>query len=193
MPDDRLRDTRERWSGISLPLMRYDSLSNPVIFLQPPGTKCYAFPKTTTWNWVPRLRKLLKMALLVCLAIAAFPAAIAIMISFWIWSVNAEADKFYRDHPLLGEMRAVEKQSTNNSEAARAVFLKIVPPGTDRQSAITMLRKETLNCQGAIGPLLTCQTMSPSGLGQLQWILYLDFDADERLTDARIAIWSIFL
>jgi hypothetical protein len=56
-----------------------------------------------------------------------------------------------------------------------------------------MLRKETLNCQGDIGPLLTCQTMSPGGLGQLQWILYVDFDADGRLSDARIAIWSIFL
>jgi hypothetical protein len=101
--------------------------------------------------------------------------------------------KFYREHPLLGEMRAVENQSTNNSAAAREVFLKIIPPGTDRQAAIAMLRKEMLNCQGAISPLLTCQTMSPGGLGQVQWIVYLDFDADERLTDARIAIWSIFL
>jgi hypothetical protein len=50
-------------------------------------------PKTTIWNWVPRLRKFLKMALLVCLAIAALPAAMAIMIFFWIWSGNAEADK----------------------------------------------------------------------------------------------------
>jgi hypothetical protein len=139
------------------------------------------------------LRKFLKTALLVCLAIAALPAAMAIMIFLWIWSANAEADKFYREHPLLGEMRAAEKQSTNNSAAAREVFLRIVPPGTDRQAAITMLRKETLNCQGDIGPLLTCQTMSPGGLGQLQWILYVDFDADGRLSDARIAIWSIFL
>jgi hypothetical protein len=139
------------------------------------------------------LRKFLKIALLVCLAIAAIPAAMIIMIWLWIWQVNAAADEFYREHPLLGEMRAAEKMSTNGSAPAREAFLKIVPPGTDREAVIAMLRKETLNCQGAVGPLLTCQTMSPGGLGHKQWTLYLDFDADGRLSDARIAIWNIFL
>ncbi|MEH2586705.1 hypothetical protein [Bradyrhizobium sp. AZCC 1721] len=140
-----------------------------------------------------RLRKFLKIALLVCLALAAIPAAMYITLWLWIWYETAKADEFYRDHRLLGEMRAAEKESTNNSVPAREAFLKIVPLGTDREAAIAVLRKETLNCQGIVGPVLTCQTMSPNGFGSKQWIVYLDFDADGRLSDARIAIWNIFL
>jgi hypothetical protein len=35
--------------------------------------------------------------------------------------------------------------------------------------------------------------MSPNVVGYKQWIVDLEFDADEHLSDARVAIWNIFL
>jgi hypothetical protein len=35
--------------------------------------------------------------------------------------------------------------------------------------------------------------MSPNVVGYKQWIVDLEFDADGHLSDARVAIWNIFL
>lgn len=89
-------------------------------------------------------------------------------------------------------MRAVEKESTNDSSPAREALLKTVPLGTTREATLAVLRKEKLGCQDTAGPT-TCGTMSPNVLGHKQWMINLEFDGDGRLSEARIAIWNIFL
>jgi hypothetical protein len=68
----------------------------------------------------------------------------------------------------------------------------MVPLGTDRDAAMVMLRKEKLDCRGVAAPI-TCGATSPNVLGLKQWMINLEFDTDGRLSDARIAIWNIFL
>ena len=140
---------------------------------------------------VSPVRQFVRTALVLVLAIMALPAALFVAAWLWLWAQNAKVDSFYREHRLLGEMRAVEKESTNNSVPAREALLKTIPLGTDRAAAIALLSKETLHCQGA-GPV-NCQTLSANVLGYKQWIIDLEFDRDERLSNARVAIWNIFL
>jgi hypothetical protein len=138
------------------------------------------------------MRKFVRIALLVCLVVAAVPAAL--LASFWLWNwyQTAQVERFYRENRLLGAMRAEQRDSANDSAPAREALLKIVPLGTDREAAIALLRKENLGCQGVAGPI-NCQTMTPNVLGYKQWILDLEFDADGRLSNAHVAIWNIFL
>ena len=141
---------------------------------------------------VSPVRQFVRTALVLVLAIMALPAALFVAAWLWLWAQNAKVDSFYREHRLLGEMRAVEKESTNNSVPAREALLKTIPLGTDRAAAIALLSKETLHCQGIAGPV-NCQTLSANVLGYKQWIIDLEFDGDERLSNARVAIWNIFL
>jgi hypothetical protein len=138
------------------------------------------------------LRKFVKGALLVCLAVTAVLIVLVASLSLWTWYKTAQVENFYRENRLLGKMRAGQMDSTNDSAPARKALLEIVPLGTDREAAIAVLRKENLGCQGIAGPI-TCQTMSPSVLGYKQWIVDLEFDADGHLSKARVAIWNIFL
>jgi hypothetical protein len=138
------------------------------------------------------VRKFAKIALVVCLTVLSVPAALYSFVWLWVWYKTAEVDSFYQEHRLLGEMRAGEKESTNNSAPAREALLKIVPLGTDGETALAVLHNERLDCRGNAGPI-NGQTMSPNVLGYKQWILDLEFDADDRLSNARVAIWNIFL
>ncbi|WFU15918.1 hypothetical protein [Bradyrhizobium sp. CB3481] len=140
---------------------------------------------------VSPVRQFVRTALVILLALMALPAALFVTAWLWFWYQTAEVDSFYREHRLLGEMRAAEKQSTNNSEPARDVLLKAMPLGTDRAAAIALLRKEKLDCQGA-GPV-NCQALTANVLGSKQWIIDLEFDGEERLSNARVAIWNVFL
>lgn len=38
-----------------------------------------------------------------------------------------------------------------------------------------------------------CQAVTPNIMGHKQWIVTLEFDADTHLSNARVAIWNIFL
>jgi uncharacterized membrane-anchored protein len=38
-----------------------------------------------------------------------------------------------------------------------------------------------------------CQVETPNVMGDKHWIVDLEFDADGHVSDARIAIWNIFL
>jgi hypothetical protein len=167
------------------------------------------------------VRKFVKIALVVCLTVLSVPAALYSFVWLWMWYKTAEVDSFYQEHRLLGEMRAGEKESTNDSAPAREALLKIVPLGTDRETAIAVLRREGLGCQTIAEPItdtqlrqrflearrltnipntgrtrkdfVDCQTMSPNVLGYKQWIVNLEFDGEGQLSDARVAIWNIFL
>jgi len=141
---------------------------------------------------VSAVRKFVKIVLVVILAVTAIPVALFISVWLWFWYQSAQVESFYRENRLLGEMRAAEKESTNNSIPAREALLKMIPLGTDREAAIALLHKEKLHCQGIAGPV-NCQTLSTNILGYKQWIVDLEFNADGRLSNARVAIWNIFL
>ncbi|HEY2529232.1 MAG TPA: hypothetical protein VGJ20_15000 [Xanthobacteraceae bacterium] len=160
------------------------------------------------------MRKFVKSALLVCLAV---PAVLVAALSLWSWYKTAQVESFYRENRLLGEMRARQDDSTSYSVPARVALLEIVPLGTDREAAVAMLRSEGLGCQTIAEPRLRrqflgargisnipdsgrtrkdfvdCGAMSPNVLGYKQWIVDLEFDADGHLSDARVAILNIFL
>jgi hypothetical protein len=151
----------------------------------------------------------------------AVPAALFASLWLWFWYETAKVDSFYRENGLLGAMRDGEKESTNNSASARDALLKMVPLGTDKDTVIEFLRKERLGCQATVESItdielrkrlletrgltyrpnpnrkgnefVNCQTMSPNVFGYKQWIVDLEFDGDGHLSDARVAIWNIFL
>jgi len=73
------------------------------------------------------VRKFAKIALVVCLTVLSVPAALYSFVWLWVWYKTAEVDSFYQEHRLLGEMRAGEKESTNNSAHRLDPFRKSEP------------------------------------------------------------------
>jgi hypothetical protein len=159
------------------------------------------------------VRKFIKFALVVCLAV---PAVLVAALSLWSWYKTAQIESFYKEHRLLGEIRARQADSAIYSVSAREVLLKIVPIGTEKEVAIAMLRSEGFGCQTIADQITThqhstearelpnipdsgqirrvdCQTASPNVLGYKDWIVDLEFEADQRLIDARVTILNIFL
>jgi hypothetical protein len=167
------------------------------------------------------MRKFVRIAIIVCLSVAAVPAAVLGFLWLWIWYQTAQVERFYQEHHLLNDMRAVQKQSTNDSSAAREVLLQILPLRADKDAAITVLRREGLGCKAIAEPIadtrlrqrfmeardlastgddsrnrkewVDCQVETPSLMGAGHWIVDLEFDADGHLSNARVAIWDIFL
>jgi hypothetical protein len=167
------------------------------------------------------VRKFIRIALVVCLAVTAVAVVLFASLWLWMWYRTAQVDSFYREHPLFSEMRAGQLSSTNDSPPAREALLKIVPLGTDREAVFAVLRREGLGCQTIAEPItdtrlrrrfleardlvkdandgrarkdyVDCQATTPNVLGQKQWIVDLEFDADGHLSDADVAIWNIFL
>jgi hypothetical protein len=167
------------------------------------------------------MRKFVRIAVIVCLSVVAVPAVLFGYLRLWIWYHTAQVEKFYQEHRLLGEMRAAQKQSTNDSGPGREALLQILPLGTDKERAIAVLRREGLGCQTIAEPIgdtrmrqrfmeaggltnipndsrtrkewVDCQVESPGVMGSHHWIVDLEFDADRHLSDARVAIWNIFL
>lgn len=159
------------------------------------------------------MRKFVKGALLVCLTATA---VLVVLVA----SLSAETESFYQENRLLGKMRAGQENSTNDSALAREALLEMMPLGIDREAALTLLRKERFGCQTIAEPVthtelrqrfqeargltniptngrarkgfVDCQTTSPNLLGYKHWIVDLEFD-DGHLSDARVAIWNIFL
>lgn len=167
------------------------------------------------------MRNFIRITLLVCSVVAV--VSIVLIGSLWLWSShkNAEAERFYRDHPLLGEMRTLQKESTNDSLQARKALLDLVPLGTGREVTIAAIRNEGFACQTIVEPIadtqlrqrflegrglkdiardtqpgkdrVDCQAMTPPFLGHEHWIVDLQFDTDGGLSEARVAKWNIFL
>jgi hypothetical protein len=161
------------------------------------------------------VRKFVKFTLLVCLTV---PAVLVAALLLWSWYKTAQIESFYKEHRLLGEIRARQDDSAIYSVPAREALLKRVPLGTEREAAIAMLRSEGFGCHISAEPitarqhsvetrelpnipdsgrirkdLVDCQGASPNVLGYKHWIVDLEFDADEHLRDARVTILNIFL
>ena len=158
------------------------------------------------------MRKFVRIALVICLVVTAVTSTLVAVLWLWTWHKTAQIDSFYREHLLLSEMRARQKASTNDSAPARQALLEAVPLSTDRDVAIAALRKQGFGCKTIAEPitdtrvrlrfpeadrsgkdLVDCQTISPAVLGYVQWIMDLEFDSDGHLSEARVAIWNIFL
>jgi hypothetical protein len=167
------------------------------------------------------VRKIVRSALLVCLAVTAVLTVLIASLSLWAWYKTTQVESFYREHRLLGEMRAGQKGSTNDSAPGRLTVLKFAPLGADREAAVAVLRREGLGCHIIAEPItdtrlrqrfleargltsipnngrsrkdfVDCQTMSPAVFGYLHWIIDLEFDADGRLSEVGVAMWNIFL
>jgi hypothetical protein len=166
------------------------------------------------------VRKFVKCALLICLAVPAVLVVLVAALSLWSWYKTTQVESFYRENRLLGEMRARQDDSTSYSVPAREALLERVPLGTGREAAVAMLRSEGLGCHAIAEPITTrlhqhslearglpnipdsgrtrkdfadCETTSPNVLGYKQWVVDLEFDIDGHLSDARVAIWNIFL
>jgi hypothetical protein len=167
------------------------------------------------------VRKFVKGALLVCLAVTTVLVVLVASLSLWTWYETASVESFYRENRLLGEMRAGQKDSTNDSAPAREALLEMVPLGTDKEAVVAALRREGFGCQTIAEPItdtrlrqrflgargmtnipndgrtrkdfVDCQTRSPNVLGYKQWIVDLEFDADAHLSDAGVAVLNIFL
>jgi hypothetical protein len=167
------------------------------------------------------MRKFARIAIIVCLSVAAVPALLFGYLWLWIWYHTAQVESFYQGHRLLREMRAEQKQSTSDSGPAREVLLRTLPLGTDREAAVAGLRREGFGCQTIAEPItharlrqrfiearglaniandsrtrkewVDCQVETQSVMGYDHWIVDLEFDADKHLSDAGVAIWYIFL
>jgi hypothetical protein len=167
------------------------------------------------------MRKSIKIAIIVCLSIAAVPAVLLAYLWLWIWYKTTQAESFYQEHRLISEMRAVQRESTNDSASARETLLQMLPLGTNRTAAVAALQKEGLGCQTIAEPItgtrlrqrfvearslmnmhddsqtrknwVDCQALTPNVMGYKQWIVDLEFDANGHLADAGVAIWNIFL
>jgi hypothetical protein len=88
------------------------------------------------------VRKFVRIVLVGGLAVVAAAMILVGSLWAWIWYRSAEVDAYYRPYPLLDRMHAREKQSTNDSEAARQVLLESVPLGTGKEAVIAVLRDQ---------------------------------------------------
>lgn len=162
------------------------------------------------------MRKSVKIAMIAATALATVLAVPFGLLSFWWWHKTAQIESFYREHRLLHEMHAVQDNSTNDSGPAREALLQMLPLETDRDIAVAALRKEGFNCHPpeaitdsqlrerfvearslAVGRTekqwVECLAGAPNVVADTTWIVKLEFNAEAHLSDARVAIWNIFL
>jgi hypothetical protein len=157
------------------------------------------------------MRKFVRIAIVVCLSVATVPAVLFGWLWLSIWYKTAQVDSFYQEHRLLREMRAaVQKEGGGESRPAREALLQILPLGEDKDAAIAVLRKEGLGCQPITDmeargltnnpnnnrtskEWVDCQLETQNVMGYDHWIVDLEFEADGRLSDARVMILYLFL
>ncbi len=160
------------------------------------------------------MRKFVKIAIVVCLSVAAVPA----VLFAWIWYRTAQVDSFYQEHRLLRGMRAAaQKEGGGESKAAREALLQMLPLGADKEAAIAVLRKEGLGCQPITATWMRqrlieargltdkpndsrtskewvdCQVEIQNVVSYDHWIVDLEFEPDGHLSDARVTILYLFL
>jgi hypothetical protein len=118
-------------------------------------------------------------------------------------------------------MRTLQAAGTSDSARARGALLGLLPPGTDKERTLALLRNEGFGCRDIAEPIadtrlrqrfvetrrlsgqsfanptkkvgVNCQAGTPNVIGYKDWVVDLEFDADARLSDASVAIWNIFL
>ncbi len=160
------------------------------------------------------MRKFVKIAIVVCLSVAAVPAALFA----WIWYKTAQVDSLYQEHRLLRGMRvAAQKEGGGESKPAREALLQMLPLGMDKEAAIAVLSNEGFGCQPVTETWMRqpsmeargltnapngswtskewvdCQLQTQSVMGYDHWIVDLELQADGHLSDERVTILYLFL
>ena len=121
-------------------------------------------------------------------------AAAAIVLLVACYFVAPTSEPSVPPGPILNAMNAVhDGRWTHDSEAARAILLQHIKPGTDIPRAIGALTAEGFGCDDAseISTTANCQYLVVKGWTNKRWIVDLQFDETHRLIDARVGIWSI--
>jgi uncharacterized protein (DUF1501 family) len=166
---------------------------------------------------VKKIGKHVVYGLLICLAVILIPTGLLLLIA------QIKTDRFYAERPILRAMNSVhDGKWSNASEPARSVLLKNLFLGTEAESAIAALSRESFGCsktQDQQNPLqremqrrvqeirqkfrgddvttkgtwVDCQLLALANFGSTRWIVYFQFDGGNHLVDARVAIWNIFL
>jgi hypothetical protein len=142
------------------------------------------------------VRKSIKIAIIVCLSIAAVPAALFAYLWLWIWYKTAEVERFYQEHRLLGQMHAVQASGSIDSRPARKALLQMLPLGTDRETAVSVLQREGFGCHTTTSipndkkDRMDCGAGTPAVIAYTNWTVRLEFDADRELSDAHVATWT---
>jgi hypothetical protein len=169
------------------------------------------------------VRKFVKIALVVCLAVTAVPVYMLGLWWLWTWYQTAETKSFYQKNRLLDEMRARagQRDAFSDSAPAREAVLQVLPLGTDREAALAVLRREGFGCHAIAEPItdtrvrqrfiearsltsipndsrtrkdfVDCQMAIPNVYGHTRWIVDLEFDADGHLSEVGVSTWNIFL
>ncbi len=104
------------------------------------------------------------------------------------------------------------KSAFHSLNVSPELLLQHVPVGTDSESAVAALSKESFDCKTSRWPsdensrklrgveqvemngaLLSCQLLAPERLGYTHWLIDLRFDEGKRLLGVTVAIWIIFL
>lgn len=158
--------------------------------------------------------------LLVCLALILIPAGLLLLLDT---RQRIKTDRYYAERPILHAMRSVHNGVwTNDSEPARSVLLQHVPLGTETESAVSALSRDSFGCSeihDQQSPLqrelqkraeeireklhaedvqtkrarLNCQLLVPERLGHMHWIIDFSIDEGKRLLGVKVAIWNISL
>jgi hypothetical protein len=139
------------------------------------------------------VKRWIKYFLWAFVGFAVIPAATLFL--YWVWLQRATTD-FYRSRPILHSMKSVRPSvSTNNSDSARSALLGRFPIGTEQNDILAALKSEDFDCgrQAPSTAPVECQLLAPAVVGYTQWIVTLQFEEPGRLTDARVAVWHIFL
>jgi hypothetical protein len=84
---------------------------------------------------------------------------------------------------------------TDHSGPARAMLLRHIPFGTTETDARAILAAEGFGCAkpSAWQAVLDCQLLAEGPSGYTRWKIDLQFDSTDRLIEAKVAIWNIFL
>jgi hypothetical protein len=136
--------------------------------------------------------------LIVCAAVVAVPVVLAgsVVLGSWV-----QVESFYHNKPLLREMRAVETDTSFDSAPARRVLLQRLPPGTDREAAVAMLRSEGFDCSTSTrsfiprmrdGPKdVICHLDALGVFSNYRWHVSFEIDDDQHVSEAGVAIFAV--
>jgi hypothetical protein len=163
------------------------------------------------------LKTFVQVALIVFVVLILIPGG---LLKLYFARADARTEQFYQARAILQAMRSVQPNAANPSDTARDAFLQHVPLGTAAGAAVAALSKEGFAChlerppQNAAekklaevaeqrrhivglprksGKRMDCLLGTPLAIGYTTWMVELDFDDADRLTNAMVGTWNIFL
>jgi hypothetical protein len=120
-----------------------------------------------------------------------------ILVAGWVAIDGLLVDAYYAKRPFLQAMRSAPLLSGGpyDSAPAKKAFLQYFPLGTSKSKLITAVTDESFECSaaGTREPTVTCGIAAKGAMGlTTRWTLFLDFDANDQLSNARIQLGHIW-